>query len=207
MNERPPATAPRVPLSLAPGASLELDGTRLALVEITLETIAADPSNPTAYPPGSGATVTVTLAGERGVLTLLSAGYTSTSVAWLGAYRVELVGADHRGAELHVDRVTDRVLARQPIQLRRGETARIHDREVTFHSHGHKMVEAGTESPLLVRVAFDGRDEHTYSLFPSRKAVFHWQDLRFTLVAYEYDSQMELVVDRLALEPVTVSVP
>lgn len=199
----PTSTTPgRSPLTLARGASLALGDIQLVLEEIVTETIEPAPDDTTAYPSGSGVTVTVTLGGQRGSMSLLSPGYTSNPIAWLAGYRIELVHADDRSAQLVFDRVTERAAATQTIQLRRGETARLHDRvRFEFRGHGHKMMDEGIESPLLVRVAFDGRD-HQYALHPPRETTFYWQDLLFTLGTYTYDERMELVVDRLALEPV-----
>lgn len=197
-----PTPSPRVPLVFARGATLALGDLRLVLEDIVSETIEAAPDDANAYPAGSGVTVTVSLGGERGSMTLLSPGYTSTPVSWLAGYRVELVRADDRGAQILVDRVTDRVAASQTIELRRGDAVQLHGRvRLEFRGHGHKMVEPGMESPLLVRVAFDGRDQQ-YALHPPREVTFWWQDLRFTLGRYTYDEAMEIVVDRLALEPV-----
>lgn len=195
-------TAPRRPLTLASGGSVALGELRLELVAIVTEEIAEAPGAPEAYPAGSGVTVTVALGGQRAALTRLSPGYTSESIAWLAGHRLELVSADHRGAQLLVDRVTERVTATRSLRVRVGDVVRLHDRvDFTFRGHGHKSVEPGMTSPLLVRVAFDGVDQQL-ALEPPRDVTFQWRDLRFRLGAYEYDDFMELVVEQLALEPV-----
>jgi len=198
----PVPAATRTPRAIALGTTVELGPERLELVDIVSEEIAEAPDARDAYPAGSGVTVTVVIGGERSAMTLLSKGYTSTPVTWVQKYRLELVRVDGQVAHLHVDRVTDHVVGTQAVRIRRGETVRVHERvDFAFREHGHKRVEPGIESPLLVRVAYDGA-EQSYALFPPNRSSFMWRDLQFTLGAYEYNEYMDLSVDRLELEAV-----
>lgn len=205
----PPQAPPVVPLApnvtLAHGASVMLaDGAMLSVEGIEVESIAASPDNPAAYPGGSGVTVRLMLAGQPLSLTRLSEGYRSSAVGWAFERRIELIDSDGKVARLAVHRVVDRVLASQPLRIRRGERVRLFE-AVDFHflGHTHKRTMGGDESPLMVVVDYhDGRGQpETASIYPPKVASWSRQDLRFTLGEYAYDDFMELVVDRLALEP------
>ncbi len=212
-NDPKPSTSPAAPPVAAPttqavaiGTPIVLpDGASLVVDDIVVEAIEPAPGDSGAYPAGSGATVAITLAGVKVTLTKLSAGYRGAPVAWVHDLKVELHDTDGKVAHLSVHRVSERVLATEQIRIRRGERVRLHDTlDFTFVSHSHKSVMPGQESPLMVNV--DYHDGHpyprTHSLFPPREATWMWDDLRFTLGDYRYGDFMDLVVDRMALEPV-----
>lgn len=212
-NDPKPSLSPAAPPDPAPttravaiGTPIELtDGTSLAVTDIVVETIAPAPDDPAAYPAGSGARVLITVGGDKVALTKLSAGYDASPVAWVRDLKIELHDTDGKVAQLSVHRVSDRVLASESIRIRRGERVRLHDTlDFTFVGHSHKSVMAGMESPLMVNVDYhDGhRYPRTHSLFPPREATWTWQDVRFTLGDYRYGDFMDLVVDRMALDPV-----
>lgn len=88
-------------------------------------------------------------------------------------------------------------MARQTFRIARGETVRVHGRvDFRFVRHGHKLALEGTESPLMVDVAYDGVTA-THHLYPPRDASWTWKDLKFTLLQYAYDDSMDLVVERV----------
>ena len=201
----PPDPAPATRAAAIGTPVALLDGRSLVVDDIVVETLEPAPGDRATYPAGSGATVTITLAGAKVTLTKLSAGYSGSPVAWVRDLRIELHDTDGKVAQLSVDRVSDRVLASERIRIRRGERVRLHDTlDFTFVGHSHKSVMAGQESPLMVNVDYhDGhRYPRTHSLFPPREVTWTWHDVRFTLGDYRYDEVMDLVVDRLALEPV-----
>lgn len=95
------------PFELALKQSAEcVDGNlKLALEDIGLEEIAAGPEG---YPAGSGITVSLVLREEdtstRIVLELLSEGYKAKSEEKWEGYRITLIDANEKGAELKVVR-------------------------------------------------------------------------------------------------------
>lgn len=132
------------------------------------------------------------------------------STVWLRALRVELVGIEGDTAMVHLDRVTDRVIATETISISKGMRFKIAERvDFEFVRHGHKRTYAGQESPLMVEVDYhQGREpRRTYSLYPPEENDWQWEALRFVLLDWDYDSSMELRVEQLEMEPVAPVTP
>lgn len=107
-----------------------------------------------------------------------------------------LVAAGARGA------APARVEYGEAFTVERDRTVSLPDFDMTFHLHGHKDVGEGESSPLIVHVVYkvNGRKRpFTVNLQPDSRASgksWNWAKYRFTLLDYQYNAWMRLVVRR-----------
>jgi len=85
------------------------------------------------------------------------------------------------------------------VKLKRGETLVFPEFQMTFDSHSHKSVSAGQSSPLIVYLTFitSKRREPfplTLDVEDRGTATWKWRKYRFTLVGYDYNRWMKLIV-------------
>jgi hypothetical protein len=86
------------------------------------------------------------------------------------------------------------------VTVKQGETVSFPEFKMTFDSHSHKDVGPGSASPLIVYLHYltPGRRQAfaaTVAAEPSGAAKWSWKKYRFTLVAYEYNRWMKLMVE------------
>jgi hypothetical protein len=168
------------------GTTLKLDDT----AELKLEKV--------------GTTVTLAVGASRATLGLCHEGK-GDCVAWLSAFRCELADIRGQAAYLQLDRITNQVAATEKLQIRRGETVRLHKRvDFEFVGHSHKKTFPGQDSPLLVHVDYHRGpgSQATYHLYPPQQNTWSWQDLRFLLDNYDYNDSIDIVVHRMLLSPI-----
>ncbi len=212
-----PVQDPTHTLTLSEPARLP-GGDSLVLADVTIETIEAAPDDPESYPAGAGVTATLRL--ERGssrrelVLSRLSEGYESRLSGWLDGYRVTLIELDDLerapSARVLVERATDRLSEAPAVtgRVRKGGALAIDARlSMRFVAHGHKRVEAGESSPLMVHVQWEAQGEESVedggNLGPARADLrWTWRDLHVMIEEYQYDEWMAVTVRRLVLERV-----
>jgi hypothetical protein len=200
---RAPSPSPGSIVTLRHGETVSLDGgEQVTITGIVAESIAASPTDPAAYPEGSGVTAELSVAGERVRLVKLSPGYQSKAVAWAGTIRTELVDGDDRAVRVAIERVSAEIDESTRVALTRGSSQRLFGREeLKFLGHSHKAVAPGQgESPLIVEYAIDGEVAYQ-SVFPAESRTWPFHDLQLTLEDYVYGERMELVVRRMKLVP------
>jgi len=199
----------RSPVELLLDQPVTFDEETFALRSFVLEEIAPDPNGSAAYPGGSGLTLTIETPSGSVALSELPAAYGPVKVGWTTEHRVELIGHDTRrpSVAVYIDRIGE-PLAETRHQLRIARSARIAlgTSTMRFDSHGHKIIEEGQTSPLIVRVTYEPDSRHpeeaSYNVELERRPWWRWHDYELAIVGYEYDAFMELAVTRLALEPV-----
>jgi hypothetical protein len=85
------------------------------------------------------------------------------------------------------------------VRVKRGETVVFPEFQMIFDSHSHKSARAGETSPLIVYLYFitSGRREPfplTLDVDDHGTAKWKWRKYRFTLVDYDYNKWMKLIV-------------
>jgi len=85
------------------------------------------------------------------------------------------------------------------VKVKKGETLVFPEFQMTFDSHRHKSVAAGQSSPLIVYLTFvtSKRREPfplTLDVDDRGTATWKWRKYRFTLVGYDYNRWMKLIV-------------
>ncbi len=192
-------------LTIGPGVTLRYDN-------LVIEEIAAGPSS--AYPAGSGLTLTLIVDGLNGPIrrsvSLLSEGYTSKREAWFDRFRVTVndVTSPHRDAvvELVVEQVTDRAGTPTSANVVKGGSVALGTASMFFRGHGSKHIGPGETSPLMVALEYSVPGEEPerveLNVGTGPRHSWRWRDYELTVLAHEFDAWMRLQIARLQLAPV-----
>lgn len=203
-------------ITLAQGQRIALgDGVTVRFTGVVVEAIEGSPDG--AYPAGSGVTLALIFEGigapERREISLLSAGYDSLREAWFDRFRVTVVEVKDplRAPQLEViaEQVSDRVRPGAPItaRLEKGGELPLGAATMTFRGHSTKIVGPGESQPLVVHVDYRAPgappESSSYNVGPSGEPRrWRWRDHQFTVTAHDYDTWMQLAIDRLELAPI-----